>query len=285
MLEVWFLGILAIFLVSVAVITDLRKKEVPNWVVFSLIIFSLGFRLFYSLFDEATNFMFLVNGLIGLALFFVAGSLLYHGRMFAGGDAKLFFALGPILPLSSSITSNLKLFGVFFVLFLFAGALWGIVSIIYYMTSNFVSFRKKFIENLKNNRKVLTFSVALAILFLGLGFIEEIFFYMSLFVFALPYLYFSATSVDSVCMVRKVAPEKLVIGDWVAKDIRAGSKDIVREWRGLGEKDIEHLKKRGKKVWVQYGVPFTPAFLISLLAFFGFWIGYGGLEVVKSLFI
>ncbi len=50
--NVLFLSVLAFVWISFAVIFDLKKREIPNWLNFSLIIFAIGFRFFYSLFLE-----------------------------------------------------------------------------------------------------------------------------------------------------------------------------------------------------------------------------------------
>jgi Flp pilus assembly protein protease CpaA len=59
MFEVIFLIVLAVVWIGAATICDLKSREVPNWINFSLIIFALGFRFFYSLFSQnAQGFSF-----------------------------------------------------------------------------------------------------------------------------------------------------------------------------------------------------------------------------------
>jgi len=125
MFEVIFLMVLAGIWIAAASYQDLKIREVPNWLNFSLIIFALGFRFFWSLF-EAGNFTFFYQGLIGFGVFLVLGNLFYYARMFAGGDAKLMIALGAILPWSSSLGVNLRIFVVWFFLFLFVGMVYGL---------------------------------------------------------------------------------------------------------------------------------------------------------------
>src|SRR3972149_8020331 len=105
MLETSFLFVLALIWVVFATVQDFRTREVANWLSFSLIIFALGFRFFYSLFALG-NFNFFYQGLLGLGVFFIIGNLLYYGKLFAGGDAKLLIALGTILPGTSNFLSN-----------------------------------------------------------------------------------------------------------------------------------------------------------------------------------
>ena len=118
MFEVIFLLILAGIFISVASVRDWRIREIPNWLSFSLIIFALGFRFFYCLF-EAGNFSFFYQGIIGFGIFFIIGNLFYYARLFAGGDEKLMIAMGSILPFSGNFFINAKIFAAWFLIFLF----------------------------------------------------------------------------------------------------------------------------------------------------------------------
>ena len=51
-----FLIILAIVWLAVASICDIRKREVPNWLNFSLIAFALAYRAFYSVIENDSKF-------------------------------------------------------------------------------------------------------------------------------------------------------------------------------------------------------------------------------------
>jgi len=108
MLETIFLISLGLIWIIFAVVQDLKKREIANWLNFSLVIFALGFRLFYSLFGEF-GYEFFYQGLIGFGVFFLLGNLLYYGKVFAGGDAKLMISLGAIIPFSKSLFTNIIL--------------------------------------------------------------------------------------------------------------------------------------------------------------------------------
>ena len=76
-----------------------------------------------------------------------------------------------------------------------------------------------------------------------------------------------------VCMINLVDARKLQEGDWLERDIRIMGKTIKKSVHGLSNKEIEILKKAGKNVLIKEGIPFTPAFLISLLVIMGFFFG------------
>ena len=237
MYEVIFLIVLALVWVIFATIQDIRTREVANWLSFSLIIFALGFRFFYSLFSEA-SFGFFYQGLIGLGIFFVLGNALYYGRMFAGGDAKLMIALGAVLPFSEIFKINLRIFMLFLIIFLFIGAFYGLIVSLYLGLKNFKKFRKEFSKRFKKAKKLIYVSLFIGLIFMILGFLESLIFYFGFLFFVLPYFYLYAKSVEEVCMIRKIKTKYLTEGDWLYNDLKVGNKTIKASWDGLGKKEI-----------------------------------------------
>lgn len=264
MIEVIFLFSLALLWIVFAVIQDLRKREIANWLNFSLIVFALGFRFFYSLFS-ADNFMFFYQGLFGLGIFFLLGNFLYYGRVFAGGDAKLMIALGAVLPFSESFFANIKFFSVFFLIFLFVSAAYSLAGSLILSLKNFRRFRKEFSNQMGKNKRFILPVLLLALIVMAFGFLENLFFFIGILIFVLPYLYIFAKAVDESCMIKKVKTSKLTEGDWLYKDVRIGQKTIKATWDGLTKGDINQLKKKHKFVLIRYGIPFSPVFLISFL--------------------
>lgn len=121
----WFLLLLTLVYLAIASIQDLKKREIENWLSFSLIVFALAYRALYAVINS--DLLFFVYGVAGLLVFVGLGYLFYYVRVFAGGDAKLLMALGTILPISNLVSVNLIIFGVFIVFLLFAGSLYGLV--------------------------------------------------------------------------------------------------------------------------------------------------------------
>lgn len=279
MYGVIFLLVLAFIWIVFATVQDLRKREIANWLSFSLIIFALGFRFFYGLFSE-TGFNFFYQGLIGLGIFFVIGNLLYYGKMFAGGDAKLMIALGAVLPFSEIFSTNLKIFILFFLIFLFTGAFYSLIVTMVLSLKNFRKFRKEFNAQLKKNKKIIYPVMFFGLVLMALGFVKSLLFAFGVFVFILPYFYVYIKSVDESCMIKKVKTFNLEEGDWLYKNVRVGKKLIIANWNGLDRKDIRLIKKRYKAILIRQGIPFTPVFLISFLIllyiwFSGLWQNFG----------
>jgi len=272
MLEVIFLSILALIWLSVATIQDLKKRMVYNWISFSLIVFALGFRFFYSLFNN--NFSFFYEGLIGLGIFFILGNLLYYGKMFAGGDAKLMIALGAILPFSQDLLVNIKLFVLFFIIFLFSGGIYGFFWSIFLPFTNIKKFKKEFKKQFSKNKKIIFLLITFSVILLAFGFFENIFFYLGLLFFIFPYLYIHAKTVDEFCLVKDIKTKNLEEGDWLYKDIKIGNKIIKASWHGLNKEEIKTIRGSLKKIKIREGIPFVPSFLISFVVFLVIYFWY-----------
>ena len=276
MIEVYVLFALALVWIIFAVFQDLRTREIANWLNFSLVIFALGFRFFYSLFSE-TGFSFFYQGLFGFGFFVLLGNIFYYGKMFAGGDAKLMMALGAILPFSSDLIYNLKVVFFFLILFLMVGALYGLFFSLYLTLKNLKRFKKEFLIQFKNKKRLIIFTSFFASFLLILNIFYGGFIALALFVFIFPYFYLYVKSVDEACMVRRIKSAKLTVGDWLYEDVKIANKVIKANWDGLLEKDIELLKKKKKFVLVRYGIQFAPVFLISFIL----WIIFIELNLVN----
>jgi len=272
MYEIIFLAILAIVWIFFAVVQDLRTREIANWLNFSLIIFALGFRFFYSLFNS--DFSFFYQGIFGLVVFFIIGNLFYYGRIFAGGDAKLMIALGAVLPFYNNFYENFSFFLFFLMIFLFVGAIYTLIGSLWFSLINFKAFKKEFRKQLEKLKKYYFSGLLLAILLALLGFVNGIFLSLGALIFVFLNLYIYAKAVDESSMVRNVKTGKLTEGDWLYKNVKVGKKTIKASWEGLNKKEIALLKKKYKEIKIRYGIPFSPVFLISfLILIWTFWNG------------
>jgi len=267
--EVIVLFVLGLAWIIAASVEDIKKREVANWISFSLIIFALGFRLFYSLFSNS-GFGFFYQGLIGLGVFLILGNILYYARMFAGGDAKLMIALGPILGFSTSFAVNLKIYAFFLFLFLLVGAVYGLVITIFISFKHFKCFKIDFNKRIKN-KGWLKFVMILGLAFLVLGFFETMIFFLGILTFIFPYFYFYAKSVDSSCMVREVNTKDLTEGEWLYEKLQIGKKIIKPSWEGISKEDLKTIRKKYKKIKIRHGIPFVPVFLIAFLILYYLW--------------
>ncbi len=265
-LEYYFLTVLALVWIIVAVIQDLRKREVANWLNFSLIAIALSYRAFVSVFFQ--DYKYFAYGLAGFLVFFVLANAFYYGRIFAGGDTKLLMSLGAILPFSILFYENLEIFIYFILLLMFAGSFYGLLYSIVLSYKNKKEFVKEFKQQFKKNKKLFWISISLTVfVLLVILFVEELILaWLSLIVFVFPFLYCYAKAVEESCMIKKIKAKDLTIGDWLYKEVKVGRKIIKPNWEGVSESELKILKKSGKKMLVKEGIPFTPAFLIAFIS-------------------
>jgi len=274
-----FLVVLALIWIIFAVVSDLKTREIPNWLNFSLIIFILGIRFFYSFFDE--NWDFFIQGLFGFGIFFIISNFLYYARFFAGGDAKLMMSLGPVLPLEVDFLGNVSLFLNFLFLFLIAGAIFGFVSILYFSYKDFNKIKKDFIKNMKNNKRIFYLFMLIGLLLMLTGFFGELLFLLGALLFILPYLFFYTKAIDNVCLVQKINSKELTEGDWLHQQVKIGSNTIIPKWEGVNKKEIRLIRKKYKFVLIKRGIEFSPVFLVSFIVFVSLY--FSGINLWNSL--
>lgn len=269
-----FLLVTAIMALIFASITDIKKREVPNWLSFSLIVIALAVRALAAL--TTLQLYYFSHSLLALALFFILSAILYYTKFFGGGDAKLLIGLAIIFATTPSYLQQIALnqttdiflepFLLSFLINIFAiGSIYSIIFITFFAIKNKKKFSKEF-KKAYSETKVLrmTFS-ALAILSLGISFFFNLFFFVVILALIFPYIYIATKATENISMIKEVSPQELTEGDWLAQEIKLKNKIIKPSVYGLSKKEIELLKKEKKKVLIKYGIPFVPVFLISTI--------------------
>lgn len=276
-----FLFILAGVWILAASIEDLRKREVANWLNFSLVAFALGYRAIYAVLQNDSRYF--TFGLAGWIVFILLGYGFYYSRIFAGGDAKLMMALGAILPLSLNVNENI-LFGLGFIfLLMISGSFYGLV----YSAFIGLSYFRKFLVNFKKefrNHKFLTYiCLSLAFLILIYVLISKEIFIIPLIILAVfvPFLFFYAKAVESL-MIVKIPANKATLGDWLARKFKFRKIEISPHWEGLNDEQLSLIRKSGKEIYVKQGIPFVPAFLIAFILFI---LLFGKFGEISAIFL
>jgi len=267
MQEYYFLFALAFAYTIFATIQDIKAREVANWLNFSFIAFALAYRAFYSITNK--NLQFMAFGIIGFAIFFLLAQLFYYSRVFAGGDAKLLIGYGIILPYTS-YKSFLYLPITFIILLFTIGAVYSLTYSIFIVLKNKKTFKKEFLKQLKKHKFPL---IALsAISLLSVLALKLSTFTTTLILLTLILLTYIYTKTIDTCMISSTPPSKLTEGDWLIDDIKLKNKTIKKTVHGLSLEDIKLLRKSKKRVFIKEGIPFTPVFLISLIAMVFFFL-------------
>jgi Flp pilus assembly protein protease CpaA len=269
----------------IGTITDIKTREVPDWVNFGIIFTGIGIRALYS--AITFDWMFLVYGLIGLGVAVVIAYIMFYAGQWGGGDAKMLMGLGALIglpltfdpfPLLLIFLINALLIGGFYAL----GCSIGLAVI----------HRKKFVKNFKQliSKANLMQKIALGIcivfiILISLLVKEQVI--MWLFILLIVVLYLSIylmifiKAVELSAMFKFVEPEKLTEGDWIAKDYFVDGKKICSpKDLGISKKQIRQLinlkkKKKINKIKIKEGFPFVPSFLVAFilsLCFGAWWI-------------
>ena len=258
---------IGLFWLVFASVQDFKHREVENWWTFSLIIFVLAFRAFFSI--ETDNWGFFLWGVIGLIAGFIVADAFYYSRMFAGGDAKMLMALGAILFLGNDIKSNLFILALYLLLFVVCGSIYGMVYSFILTFKYLKDFKKSYKVLFKEYKKriiIIDFLVLLLLLFF-VYYNFQIGVFLCVLLFVCPFMLIYAKSLEDSCMKVYVKVSELTIGDWLAKPLKIKGKKMEPYWEGLGEEELEFIQKNySGKVLVKQGIPFIPAFLFALIA-------------------
>lgn len=258
--------------------TDIDRREVPDWLNFSLIITGLGVRLIYSL--VTWSYEPILAGVLGLAAFVGLAYLMFYTGQWGGGDSKMLMGLGALIGLEFSMDSFMI---AFIISVLLMGALYGVAWTLVVSIINRKAFKRevrKILEKpqIRKHRRWVAFaavSLLLVGLALGLNVFGVMLVFLSVAIAGTYYLWIFIKSVERSCMFKQVPPEKLVEGDWIVKDIVIDGKRICGpKDLGIEKEQIEKLKllakkKKIKTVLVKEGIPFVPSFLMAyILALF-----------------
>ncbi len=264
---------LGFFVLVVGSLTDLKKREVPDWVNYGLILSALSLRGIYSIY--LSDYNILIYGLVGLSVMFLLACLMFYTGQWGGGDAKLLMGIGAVFGISLNLEfQTLFLFLINLIIF---GSIYGLIWTFYLFVKNWSKTKHKFLTVLGSKKATVVkipLYILCLILLIGSYFIIEMRYSLILLAIMLPlifYVWAFSKVVESVTMLKKISPSKLTEGDWIAEDI------IYRGKRITGPKDLgislkqikilNQLHQKGKidTVLVKEGIPFVPSFLIAFV--------------------
>ncbi|MFB6246873.1 MAG: A24 family peptidase [Candidatus Pacearchaeota archaeon] len=110
--EHFFVLLIPLFFLIIALKKDLEKREIPNWIPLMILIIT-------SIIQIAVHNP--IEALSGLILLFSVSLILYRQNSYYGGDHKIIAALGPAVFFSRNTIPNFLNFAEFFGIFLFIG--------------------------------------------------------------------------------------------------------------------------------------------------------------------
>lgn len=256
---------LTLIVLSIASYADIKTREIPDWLNFSLITGALGIRAIVSISDGWSIFL---AGLVGFLVCFVLACLFYYSNQWGGGDSKLLMGIG------ASIGIHLDLFW-FSLALLFFGAIWGVMWMIGVAIKKrhlfVIRIKTSFEEQKKSHLTIWIITLLLAILTI----IYPYFWPLVLFPSFIFYSIIFVTSVEKSCFFVRKNLLDLTEGDWLAENVTKNGKRIITK-RTLTKEDIELLRsKKVTSVLIKEGIPFVPGFLLAFIVvtFLSSWVG------------
>jgi|TARA_Y100000310_G_scaffold322956_1_gene382725 Flp pilus assembly protein protease CpaA len=254
--------------------TDLRTREVPDWVNLGLIGTGFGINILFSIIYWKLGFI--LDSVIGFSILFVIAMIMFYTGQWGGGDSKILMGLGALIGIHI-FPGKFPFLGSFLINALLIGALYGIfwsILLIFKNRNKFVQSFKKNLKSKKTNkyRKIILISFIIFIfiaIFTPELYIRLTFLYLSLITILTFYLWLAVKAVENSCMLKYVLPKQLTEGDWIVKEIKIGGKYITGpKDLGIEKKQINKLislykKKKVNKILIKEGIPFVPSFFIA----------------------
>ena len=249
-----FAKIVALVGLFLGSLEDMRTREVPDWLSFSLIFIGVGSALIFSIFRN--DYSILLSSVVGLAVCVGLAYLMFYTAQWGGGDSKLLMGMGALIGLDVLNLNTVPLLLVFLINVMLFGAIYGLLYSFYMAGRNWKDFKKDFKKKLEEPKVVLlrklNIGVALLLLvlivFVSLQ-LKILLFTIMLVLYATLYMWLLVKSVEDCCMVKDVDIDVLTEGDWVVEEVNIEGERICGPGDlGLKKEQIKKLKKLKKKL-------------------------------------
>jgi len=261
----WQINIMLItstFLI-IASYTDLKKREVPDWISYGLIFSALGVRLLYSI---NYGWEILITGFLGLITCIILAYLFYLTNQWGGGDSKILMGMGAVIGLDYDLQLIF-----FFLGLLIVGAAFGLIWCLILAIKKRIAFIKEFKEIITKTKKWQIISIVSSGVFLILTLIYyQLLWLLIPFPIGMYYLLVFAKATEKSCFTKKVEVKNLVEGDWLAEDIIISPQKTISAKQSLNKQDLRQIwqlnsEKNISPILIKEGIPFIPAFLFSYI--------------------
>lgn len=253
-----------------ASIFDIRSREIPDWLNFSMLTFGLGASLIFSI--SLSNYFIILFSVIGAAVGWLLGYLFYKANQWGGGDAKALIAIGSLM--GFNFQSSFPLFITFVINILVVGAFIGFFFTFVYAVHDRKMFRKNF-KKLLTTKKILRIRrviiIVCFILLVSAIFVKNplsfFFVVFSATIFFLFYFVMYTRVVEKTSMHKTIPMSKLTEGDWVLQDVKYGKRVLCKTKDCINKRQLELLQKykKNSSVVIKLGMPFLPSFFIAFI--------------------
>ncbi len=276
MFEIELILLLLAFIVTIiAVISDIKTTEVPDYANYFLIFSAVSLRILYSLITKDWSFTSAIFS--SFPIIFILASIMYYLRQWGGGDAKLLISLSlalatyPYFLLEFFSPKLLFPFPIdFFTNVLIIGAIYSLIYAVSLAVKNNKKFLKPFKQIIKDTKKtqitILSIIAVIILSSLATNIPKTAIIIISVSPMILFYIYIFIKTVERTCLIKTIPVEKLREGDLIIENLFYKNKLIHKKSQELTKKQIALIKKTNiSAVKIKEGIIFTPAFLISLI--------------------
>ena len=260
--------IITIAWLIIASITDIKTREIPDWISYSLISLAIITRIISSI--QIQSFQPILLTLLGLAIGISLSLSLYYTRQWGGGDAKIFMALSAIFIISPAYFNpliNMPFLAILLINILLVAVVYSLLYIIFTAVKN----KNKFLEEIKTYKlkkiKIAAILISIILLLMAFKFSSNSLIIAAILMLIFPYIIILTKTTEKISMIKLMPINKVTEGDWLAEDIYHNKKLIINKSHPeLTLKDIEKLKRLNiKNIKIKYGIPFAPTFLVAVI--------------------
>ncbi len=219
-------------------ITDLKKREVPDFLNFGLMAIGIMFGGVSSIFSQ--SIWPLVAAIAGFGLGYIIGALMFYGGQWGGGDAKMLMGIGALLGVDvvalfgSSLGSYIPLFIIVLISIILSGAIYGFIYLLVLIVVRWKTFRKEYMKKLRTRdiieiRRIISAIIAICIVVALL--LKDPILRVSLLVvggivFTLFNIILATKVVEQHILTKFRDVAKITEGEWIVKNI---TKDVSEQ--------------------------------------------------------
>ena len=244
--------------------TDIKTREVPDWLSYAFLTTTVGIRLIFSV---EYGYSILLSGILGFLICFLLSHLLYYTRQWGGGDSKILMGMGASIGITYPFTPASFHLLLFFIFLLFVGAIYGLIWMCILAFRNSTLFLKTFKQKLNLHKHIHYLILSLTLLSLIISLFSPLFWPFVILILLFFYLLLAVSCIEEHFFHIQKPILHLTEGDWLAETIMISNRTIFHP-KTLEKSDLTTLKNLHSQnklsaVLIKEGIPFLPSFLFA----------------------